>query len=142
MLINKIKYAVLLSTLIFNIPSNAMTVDVIHVIDGDTIKTKIADVPEPFDIISIRIRGIDTPEIRGIKCKKQKVIAYQAKLFVIDKIKNNNNKITLENIKVGKFGGRYVADVFTNNKNLGNQLIEHGLAQPWNGTGKKPIWCE
>ena len=53
--------------------------------DGDTCKFDIPDVPDVFGKgLSIRIRGIDTPEIRG-KCENEKVLAKKAKEFIADK---------------------------------------------------------
>lgn len=47
--------------------------------DGDTCKVSIPDVPEVFgDHISIRLKGIDTPEIKE-KCEQEKVLTKQAR---------------------------------------------------------------
>jgi len=59
--------------------------------------------------ISIRINGIDTPEIRG-KCEKEKYDAQQTKEMVADILKDAE-RIDLKNIERGKYF-RIVADVF------------------------------
>jgi len=50
--------------------------------DGDTVTFNIPNIhPVLGEKVSIRVRGIDTPEIRG-KCQKEKDLAYEAKAVV------------------------------------------------------------
>ena len=48
---------------------------VVSVLDGDTVKVKILAWPEPLQLVSVRIDGIDTPE-KGFraKCKKEAML--------------------------------------------------------------------
>jgi len=99
--------------------------------DGDTITFNLPDLhPIIGDKISIRVNGIDTPEIRG-KCEKEKYDAQQTKEMVADILKDAET-ITLKNIERGKYF-RIVADVFVDGESLADELIEAGLAVPYDG---------
>ena len=77
---------------------------------GDTITFNLPGLhPIIGDKISIRVNGIDTPEIRG-KCEKEKYSAKQGKEFVADILKDAET-IDLKNIEPGKYFC-IVADVF------------------------------
>jgi endonuclease YncB( thermonuclease family) len=66
--------------------------------------------------ISIRVNGIDTPEIRG-KCEKEKYDAQQAKEMVADILKDAK-VVTLKNMQRGKYF-RIAADVMIDGEDLG-----------------------
>jgi micrococcal nuclease len=83
--------------------------------------------------ISIRVNGIDTPEIRG-KCEKEKYDAQQAKEMVADILKDAK-VVTLKNMQRGKYF-RIAADVMIDGEDLGELLVEAGMAIRYDG-GKK-----
>ena len=88
--------------------------------------------------ISVRINGIDTPELRGTTGKvKEK--ARTAKRMVTNLCKRATI-LELRNIKRGKYF-RIVADVYVDGQCLADILIKNGLAKPYDG-GKKPQWNE
>ena len=87
----------------------------------------------------IRVDGIDTPEIKG-KCEKEKYEAQQTRDMVADILKDAE-QITLKNMKRGKYF-RIVADVIVDGENLGNMLIEAGVAIKYSGKKKTHQWCE
>ena len=65
--------------------------------DGDTFRVDIPDVhPIIGQNIPIRLRGVDTPEIRG-RCDEEKVLAIKARDFVRDLLANAES-IVLQNI--------------------------------------------
>ena len=106
--------------------------------DGDTCTYSIADVPDFFgDKISIRVKGIDTPEIRG-KCNSEKSRAKQVRDFVRD-LHSQATQIELKNCERGKYF-RFVCDVYLYGKNLSEILIERGYARKYDG-GKRESWC-
>ena len=108
--------------------------------DGDTITFNLPDLhPIIGDKISIRVNGIDTPEIRG-KCEKEKYDAQQAKEMIADILKDAET-IDLKNIERGKYF-RIVADVFVDGDSLADELIEAGMAVPYDGGKKTHNWCE
>jgi len=88
--------------------------------------------------ISIRIRGIDTPEIKG-KCEAEKTKAKAARKY-IKKLMSNAKQIDLINPKRGKYF-RIVADIKADGIDVGTLMLKKGFAVPYNGNGKKGEWC-
>ena len=106
--------------------------------DGDTCTYTIVNVPDLFgDKIPVRVRGIDTPEIRG-KCDIEKSRAKQVRDFVRD-LHSQATKIDLKDCERGKYF-RLVCDVFLDRENLSEILIERGYARKYDG-GKRESWC-
>ena len=89
--------------------------------------------------ISIRVNGIDTPDIRG-KCEKESYDAKQAKEMVADILKDAD-QIVLRNMERGKYF-RIAADVIVDGENLADILIETGVAVRYDGGKKTKNWCE
>ena len=89
--------------------------------------------------ISIRVNGIDTPEIRG-KCEKEKYDAQQAQQMVADILKDAE-QIVLRNMERGKYF-RIAADVIVDGENLADMLIEAGVAVRYDGGKKTHKWCD
>ena len=108
--------------------------------DGDTITFNLPGLhPIIGDEISIRINGIDTPETRG-KCEKEKYNAKQAKEMVADVLKDAE-QIVLKNMERGKYF-RIAADVIVDGENLGDMLVDAGMAIRYDGEKKTHRWCE
>lgn len=122
---------------------NAQTVcgdiRVTGVADGDTLRAEMAGAPSPLNRVLIRISGIDTPELKG-KCKAEKEKAKESKKFLTDKFLNANF-ITFGTLDWDKYGGRVLADVYFDGKNVGQMMIEAGYAVTYHGEKKNPIWC-
>ncbi len=107
--------------------------------DGDTITFNLPGLhPIIGEKISIRVNGIDTPEIRG-KCEKEKYDAKQAKEMVTDILKDAE-QIELKNMERGKYF-RITADVYVDGESLGDMLIEAGVAVRYDGGKKTHKWC-
>ncbi len=108
--------------------------------DGDTITFNLPGLhPVIGEKISIRVNGIDTPEIRG-KCENEKYGAQQAKEMVAD-ILQDAEQITLKNMERGKYF-RIAADVIVDGESLGDMLVEAGMAIRYDGGKKTHKWCE
>lgn len=116
-----------------------ISVEVVRVIDGDTFAVEVPDLPKPLNSISIRIRGIDTPESFRPKCYKEKLKGNAAKQFLSHTI--NHQVVLLKNYDWDKYGGRIVADVFYDGRNVGQMLLNSGLAVRYSGKGTKKDWC-
>ena len=114
---------------------------VIKVYDGDTI-TIASKLPfkKSSDIyrFSVRLNGIDTPEMKGKGITDdEKKAAQEAQKFVSDLILNKY--VTLKNIKNEKYG-RILADVYINNTHLNELLVIERYALPYKGDTKvKPV---
>lgn len=113
--------------------------ELVRVIDGDTIVAHIDIWLNQKLTIHIRLRGIDTPEIRG-DCKHEKQLALKAKSHLTNLLQNAEN-LTLSDVSNDKFGGRVVAYVYANNINTSHAMIENNLATSYKG-GHKHDWCE
>ncbi|MBD3612534.1 MAG: thermonuclease family protein [Hydrogenovibrio crunogenus] len=76
--------------------------------------------------------------MRG-KCQKEKELARQAKQITVQTLRSAKT-IELRNIQRGKYF-RLVADVYTDDKSLADELIKRKLAVPYDG-GIKINWCK
>jgi micrococcal nuclease len=108
--------------------------------DGDAITFDLPGLhPIIGEKISIRVNGIDTPEMKG-NCDKETCNAKQAQQVVADILKDAEH-ITLKNMDRGKYF-RIVADVIVGGKNLGDMLVEAKMAIRYDGGNKTKNWCE
>lgn len=120
---------------------------IVGVIDGDTIKVNIPSFPEELNPVSIRVRGIDTPEKskQFAKCENEIILAKQATMFtktVIFKAMDENRSIKFSQLSWDKYGGRIDANVHIGGKTqLSELLIKNGFARSYDG-GKKSSWCD
>jgi endonuclease YncB( thermonuclease family) len=118
----------------------AIVDEVTSIYDGDTFRANIKGYPDIVgDRMSIRINGIDTPEMRG-KCQKEKELARKAKQVTVKALRGAQ-VVELRNMKRGKYF-RIVADVYADNSSVGRLLIEKGLAVKYDGGTKVMNWCK
>lgn len=108
--------------------------------DGDTITFKIKNVPKIIgENISVRVKGIDTPEIKGkLPCEKE-VARITQKL--VHNLLVNSKQINLVEVERDKYF-RILADVEFDGKQLSDILIKNKLAYPYEGKTKEKLnWC-
>jgi len=118
--------------------SSVVIDEVTSVYDADTFRVNIKTWPDIIGRgISIRVLGIDAPEIRG-KCSAEKQAAQRARLFTVS-VLHNARRIELRNIQRGKYF-RILADVWVDGKRLAQGLIKAGHARVYKG-GKRLGWC-
>jgi len=105
------------------------------VYDGDTI-TIVAYTGHTLNKFSVRILGIDTPEMRT-KSEHEKKLAIKARDYVktlcLDKV------VQLKNHAKEKYG-RVLAEVWVDGVSVGARLIENELAYAYDG-GTKRSWA-
>ena len=115
---------------------------VIKVYDGDTITiaTKLPHDGSPVYRFSVRLNGIDCPEMKTHN-HNEHVCAVIAKQKVCDMI--FNKIVRLKNVKLEKYG-RILADVYFDDISIGEMLCECNLAVKYNGGTKTPPkdWLE
>lgn len=111
--------------------SNFSGVEYVRNYDGDTMTVNIPGVHPLFgNEIGIRVRGIDTLEIRvKYPFEKQKVKETKT---LIEGILNCANKITLHDIEREKYF-RIVASVIVDGQNLSDLLLAKKLVVPYDG---------
>lgn len=108
--------------------------------DGDTLTVNIPGVHPLFgDHVSVRVKSIDTPEIKGkLPCEKEKARIAQK---LIENLLKNARTIELANVERDKYF-RVLADVIVDQKNLSEVLIKNQLAYKYEGgTKEKTNWC-
>ena len=107
----------------------------IKVYDGDTITvaSKMPWSDSPMYRFSVRLNGIDTPEIKG-KDEAEKRIAVKARDALAEIILNK--PLTLKNVTTEKYG-RLLADVHHNNIHLNKWMVEQRYAVEYDGGTKK-----
>jgi endonuclease YncB( thermonuclease family) len=104
------------------------------VYDGDTI-TIAAKLPydtSPVYRLSVRLNGIDTPEIKSSNAE-EKQVAKEARDYLASFIMNQ--KITLRNVQTEKYG-RILADVYLGDVWINERMVEQRFAVRYDG-GKK-----
>lgn len=108
-----------------------------RVVDGDTLAVT-TDVWLGITIsTSVRVRGIDTPELRGA-CAREKLYAEAARAFVTEAV---GDSVWISNIEADKYSGRVVADVTVlGGSDLATLLVHGGLATAYAG-GARIGWC-
>jgi len=107
--------------------------------DGDTCYIDVPFLPDSLRKMSIRILGIDTPEIKG-KCDKEKELALEAREFA-NKAFREANEIDYQDLAWDKYGGRLLTNVYLDGKLYSKMIIDAGLARPYDG-GTKEGWCD
>lgn len=108
---------------------------VIKVYDGDTITiaSKLPYYASPLYRLSVRLNGIDTPEIKG-KTEDEKEAAKNARDAVSNLIMQKY--VSLKNIQSEKYG-RILADVYIGDINLNQWLIDNRYAVAYDGGSKR-----
>lgn len=109
--------------------------------DADTITVNIPNVhPLIGEKVSVRVLGIDSPEIKGKnKCEKDK--ARIAQRLVENLLKNAKN-IELQNVQRDKYF-RILADVVADGKSIKDLVIKNHLAYSYSGGTKLSVdWCK
>lgn len=108
---------------------------VIKVYDGDTltIATKLPYKKSPLYRLSVRLRGIDTPEIKGTSEEEK-----QAAKLVRDFVHSiaMNKYVELRNVTSEKYG-RLLADVYIDNVHLNELLLLLRYAVKYDGGTKQ-----
>jgi len=107
---------------------------VIKVYDGDTITiaSKLPYPDSPLYRFSVRLNGIDCPEMKG-KDKYEKECAQLAKQEMTDLILNK--VVILKNVETEKYG-RILADVYIGDLHLNKHLLIKCLAVTYDGGTK------
>ena len=119
-----------------NLPG-PVAASLIRVVDGDTLEVKVRIWLGQELVTSVRIRGIDAPELHG-RCRRETILAAAATDRLADL---TGETLTLTAVGEDKYFGRVVADV-TNQAgdDLGRLMLASGLARPYDG-GQRGDWC-
>lgn len=105
-----------------------------RVIDGDTVKMRVAIWIDQEIVVSVRLADVDAPELFRPKCAAERTLAEQSKAFTEDFLSRGD--IRLANVRYGKYAGRVVAQIAADGEDLGEALVSAGLA-----SRGKTDWC-
>jgi len=108
-----------------------------RVYDGDTFYGWAQTFIYQTTYMKIRIRSIDTPEIRGSgECEKK--MAYAARDYLMSLLANAKS-VTLDDLGYDNFG-RVLASVHADNVNVAAKMISSGHGRPYI-KGASGGWC-
>ena len=99
----------------------------LRVIDGDTIKARVDLGFHIWSEKTIRVRGIDCPEVRT-KNLVEKRKGIRAKGRVVALLEENNSQFKLISHRIGKYG-RVLGDVILPQGDLAELLVMEGHAE-------------
>lgn len=113
--------------------------EITRVVDGDTLKALIDVGFHIHHDVTIRLFGIDTPEVRT-KDLVEKAKGLKAKERMEELLSLSNNKVRIKSHGLDKYG-RCLAEVVSEtphgeSKNINRILLDEGLAIDYHG-GKK-----
>ena len=111
-------------------------VKVVKVYDGDTV-TVAFHLNRVLYKTQIRLSGIDAPEIKG-KSETEKAKARLARDALSAKI--FNQVVELKNTRNESKWGRLLAEIWFENKNISDWMIEEGHCVPYQGEKKTFDW--
>jgi endonuclease YncB( thermonuclease family) len=131
---------------------NYLLLPIIQVYDGDTIFTELRALPVPLNRVSVRMLGIDAPEIPASSfhetgklsramCIKEAIKGLDAKKYVED-LTAGHNVIQVRNFKWDKYGGRILGDVYVGGVNIAESLLKEGLVVEYDGGTRVRQWCD
>lgn len=109
-----------------------------RIIDGDSIAVTARIWLGQTVETQVRVAGVDTPELRGA-CEAERQKAQAARALVEERLMPNR-MVELREVAYDKYGRRVVAQVWVGGQDLGQILIQRGLAFPYDG-GTKRSWC-
>lgn len=104
-------------------------------VDGDTVKMRVAIWIDQELLVSVRVAGIDAPELFRPQCEAEKLLAREAKAFAEAFLAGG--EAVLYDIERAKYAGRVVARIEAGGADLGDALVAGGLAVE----GRKGGWC-
>jgi len=111
---------------------------VVRVIDGDTFVAEAHVWPGQKVTVSVRIRGVDAPELRS-RCGTEKLAALRSRDALEEMI--GDAPVRIRNISGDKYFGRVVADVTTaENEPVAESLLVRALARSYAG-GARASYC-
>ncbi len=110
----------------------------IRAVDGDTLVLCQGAATPRCKGETVRVAGVDTPELNGAKCPAEKRMAEEARVFT-QRALNGAADVAIE--RRGRHYDRTVAVVRLDGADLAALLIEAGLGRPYDGRGKRRPWC-
>jgi endonuclease YncB( thermonuclease family) len=109
-----------------------------RVVDGDTVRVAAKIWVDQYVSVSVRLLGVDAPEIFRPRCEAERAQGHKAKAFVEAMI--SGGAVILRDIDHDKYGGRVDARVETaDGADVAGELLAAGLAV---AEGDDDPWCD
>lgn len=100
--------------------------DIVRVIDGDTVEAKVHLWLGLDQLVRVRIRAIDAPEMKG-DCPEAAAASKDALAGLLGR-----GPVILTDIKHDKYGGRVDAALaLADGRDVGAEMLRSGHAVPW-----------
>lgn len=111
----------------------------VEITDGDSFKALARIWPGMEIRVTVRLRGVDAPELRG-KCAREKVMALYARRRLAELL--GSGEMVLVNVSGGKYYGRVLADVrLSDGRDISAVMLTSGLVVSYGG-GRHRGWCD
>lgn len=108
-----------------------------RVIDGDTFVAEILVWPGHTVRVTVRIRGIDAPEMRG-RCPAEKAAARRARAALARLL--GKAPVMVGNVGGGKYYGRVLADVTAaDGGDVAHAMLDLGMARAYAGRKREKM---
>lgn len=118
--------------------------EILQVIDGDTVVARVAIWPGLIAEYSVRVRGVDAPEISRPNCEAELEWGLRAK-DQVERFYPVGKAIRLRNVQFDVWSGRVLADVerFRSDRylSLKDELLQRQLAVEWVPSQGAVPWC-
>jgi len=112
---------------------------IVRIIDGDTLVVDAHPWPGQAVRVSVRLRGIDTPERRS-RCKSERLAADRARVE-LERLVEGIETLELINVSGGKYYGRVLADIKAGPRDIASAMLDSGLARPYQGGKRQRVKC-
>ena len=107
--------------------------------DGDTVARSTAHVwPGVSVFVSVRLRGIDTPELNG-DCPRERAAAVAAR-DALRALVENAERVEVRDPEHDRYAGRVVGTLLLDGEDAAALLLAAGHGVPYDG-GRRPRWC-
>lgn len=116
-----------------------VSASIVRIIDGDTLVVDAHPWPGHAVRVSVRLRGIDTPERRS-RCSDERQAADQAR-SELERLLAGFSTVELINVSGGKYYGRVLADLKAGTQDVAAAMLESGLARPYRGGKRLKAVC-
>jgi micrococcal nuclease len=119
--------------------SGPLAGEVTQVLDGDTLAVNIQVWIGQKVETSLRIDGIDAPEIKG-KCERERAMAAAARAELARLVADG--QVRIYDVRLEKYAGRVLAKAETTDGiNIAQHLLDKGFVRPYHGEKRQP-WCK
>jgi micrococcal nuclease len=119
-------------------PRALIPVEIIRVIDGDTVEVRAHVWLDQSIITRVRLRSIDAPELRS-GCPEEARKAAAARDALVTLLESG--QIYLTGPGRDKYGGRVLGDLLTaDGQSVSTHMLAKGHARPYAG-GRRQGWC-